>query len=70
MAGMYTSHGYARYELTKEEYDYLLPIYGRCASDNGFTMDAFVVSNDSAGRYYFVGSELDWRECCARLKGL
>lgn len=29
--GQYRNYAYRNYEISKEQYNYLLPVYGRCA---------------------------------------
>ena len=32
--GQYRNYAYRNYEISKEQYNYLLPVYGRCAYEN------------------------------------
>lgn len=62
--GTYTSHAYSRYLITEAQYNYLLPIYGRCSKDNGFSHDCFI--SDQYG-YVFVGTPEDYKDALARI---
>lgn len=61
--GMYRCHAFRNYKIEKEVYDFLLPVYGPCASDNGFKryMDSpFIV--ERSGMYFFCGTPGDYKE--------
>lgn len=61
--GMYRCHAFRNYKIEKEVYDYLLPVYGPCASDNGFKRNIdspFIV--ERSGIYFFCGTQGDYKE--------
>lgn len=63
--GMYESWSYSSYEISKEVYDYLLPVYGICAKDNGFSCKATMYVRN--GHYFFCGSSFDYAEMLRRI---
>jgi|GEM_PF-4822273 hypothetical protein len=66
--GGYRCFAFRNYEIGKETYDYLLPIYGKCASGTGFGKpdDPFIF--DKGGKYYFVGTPGDYEEMQERCR--
>lgn len=69
--GGYRGFAFRNYEISKEVFDYLMPIYGPCASDNGFKVgcgDPFIV--DRNGMYFFCGTPGDYKEMQARCEYL
>lgn len=63
------------YEISKEIYNYLLPVYGKSAEYNGFkrTIDSpYIVerSDKNEDRYYFIGNPTEYIEMCDRCKYL
>ena len=51
------------YELTKKQYDYLLPIYGICAPQKTQLLER-------QGRYSFIGTYVEYTEALNRCKYL
>lgn len=66
--GMYTSYAYHTYKISREEYNYLLPVYGLAKSFNGFTNENNIFERN--GHYYFVGTHRDYDEMRDRLRYL
>lgn len=66
--GMYISNAFRNYEISKEEYNYLLPIYGKCAKDNGMRNEAFIIERND--KYFFCGTEMDYKEMKERCEYL
>lgn len=65
----YRCYAFRNYEISKEEYNYLLPIYGRCAFDNGFPKvcgNPFIIEREE--RYFFCGTTQDYKEMKERCK--
>lgn len=65
--GNYSSRAFRNYGLNKEIYDFLLPVYGLCAEDNGFkrgSSDPFIV--ERSGMYFFCGTRWDYKEMLER----
>lgn len=63
----YRCYAFCNYVLDKEVYDFLLPVYGSCASDNGFQRDCgdpFIIERN--GMYFFCGTAQDYKEMQAR----
>lgn len=67
--GEYRCFAFSNYEIDKETYDYLLPIYGKCASDNGFKKgidSPFIIERNE--KFFFCGTEGDYKEMQERCK--
>lgn len=65
----YRCYAFRNYEISEEIYNYLLPIYGRCALDNGFQNvceNPFIIERD--GMYFFCGTPQDYKEMQERCK--
>jgi hypothetical protein len=65
----YRCYAFRNYEISKEVYNYLLPIYGRCAFENGFKRDCgspFIIERDEM--YFFCGTTQDYKEMQERCK--
>lgn len=63
--GIYLSRGFYKYEISKDVYNYLLPIYGRTAKYNGFKFDCFIV--EEYGKYFFIGTHFDYKDMLKRI---
>lgn len=62
---------FRNYEITREQYNYLLPVYGRCKADNGFRErpdDPFVT--EKRDMCLFCGTPDDYKEMQERCKYL
>lgn len=62
------------FTITKEIYDYLLPIYGPSSSDNGISNSNKLLSKydtkHKINTYYFIGSEAEYKEALERCRYL
>lgn len=62
------------FSITKKVYNYLLAIYGACSKDNGFLNSnkllARYLTRQKIDVYYFIGSELEFKELLERCKYL
>lgn len=56
------------FTITKEMYDYLLPVYGLANSDNGFSTGTKLFNK--ADKYYFIGTDAEYKEALERCKYL
>ena len=71
--GMYESHSYRNYPITKEQYNYLLPIWGL---SDGFGLNPrmrrlFEGKNKNRETVYmFMGNENDYKDMLNRIKYL
>ena len=54
--GMYSSHVFFSYEIPKKLYNYLLPIYGLCATRK----EAHI--HERNGKFYFVGNKYHYSQ--------
>lgn len=60
MEGMYSSHAFNKYAISKEIYNYLLPVY----SIDGIMSHHGTLINRNIGGveyYYFIGSDFDYK---------
>ena len=60
MEGMYSSHAFNKYAISKEIYNYLLPVY----SINSIVSHHGTLINRNVGGaeyYYFIGSDFDYK---------
>lgn len=67
----YRCYAFRNYEISKEVYDYLLPVFGPCASDNGFKRDIdspFIIKR--SGVYIFCGTPQNYKDMQERCKYL
>lgn len=67
----YRCYAFRNYVLDKEVYDFLLRVYGPCASDNGFKRDIdspFIIEHN--GVYFFCGTPGDYKEMQERCEYL
>ena len=65
---MYSSRNFNSYQITKEQYNYLLPIYGRCSKDNGFSHECFIAERKEG--CFFYGTETDHEDMLTRIQYL
>ena len=59
----YRCFAFSNYEIDKEIYNYLLPIYGICAFENGFKKNessSFIFVSEE--KYFFCGTPRDYKE--------
>lgn len=56
------------FTITKQMYDYLLPVYGLANSDNGFTTGTKLLSKSD--KYYFIGTDAEYKEALEKCKYL
>lgn len=67
----YRCFAFSNYEIDKETYNYLLPIYGICAFENGFKRNKsspFIFVNNE--KCFFCGTLEDYKEMAERCRFL
>lgn len=66
--GIYSSRTFQNFKISKEVYNYLLPVYGPGSKDSGFDMECFITEKN--GQYFFIGTERDYKDMLERIKYL
>lgn len=54
--------------ITKEQYNYLLPIYGICSNNKKLHYCNYPQFGKYGDKYYFIGDSYEFREAMSRCK--
>lgn len=71
--GQYRSYAYHNYEISKEQYNYMLPVYSRCAYENVMLKESIYdnpIIVERSDKYMFCGTPEDYKDMLERCKYL